>query len=124
MMRILIALCGIILAITAWNLVLHARLSAARADVDVARLQTQVAQLIGAEWQAATGTLTGSLATCQSQWQDVTTRAATALAQAERQRLAARAVADQWRVRWDARATDCSAALAALDVPCAALEGY
>lgn len=100
------------------------RLHAATARAAVADLRVEALVRATAEWEASTYALSVSLATCQEQWNDVRLRGNAALAQAQRQRDIARDALGQWRARWDARAADCGAALAATDGACAALEGY
>lgn len=100
------------------------RLHAATERAAVAELRVEALARSAAEWETSTYALSVSLATCQAQWDDVRLRGNAALAQAQRQRDIALDALRQWRARWDARAADCSAALAATDGACAALEGY
>lgn len=100
------------------------RLHAATERAAVAELRAEALARSAAEWETSTYALSVSLATCQEQWNDVRLRGNAALAQAQRQRDIALDALGQWRARWDARAADCGAALAATDGACAALEGY
>lgn len=100
------------------------RLHEATERAAVAELRAKVLAHSAAEWETSTYALSVLLATCQAQWDDVRLRGNAALAQAQHQRDIALDALGQWRARWDARAADCGAALAATDGACAALEGY
>lgn len=119
--RILLAT---ILLLAAAALVQTLRLSEATSRADAAALRAAAAARAGDEWEAATYTIATALTRCQAQWVEAKQRGADALAQARRDRAAARDALDGWQARWDARAADCSAALAATDAACAALEDY
>lgn len=71
------------------------------------------------------------LSTCRAQLekvvgieQDVKAENAAALLELEREARAADARAREWRARYDAKTPTCSAALAALEGPCASLSDY
>ena len=100
------------------------RLHEATDRAAVAELRAKVLAHSAAEWETSTYALSVSLARCQEQWNDVRLRGNAALAQARRSRDIVLDALRQWRARWDARAADCSAALAATDAACAALEDY
>lgn len=103
---------------------LRAELDAAKAAKAVAESALESAQFANAEWQTATLETHAALAQCQQQWTEATESAARAQAQAEQGRRDAERVRAAFLDRYAGRGTQCSDALAALDVACPQVGDY
>ena len=114
------------LAIGLTGYIWHLKASAKRAEARAEAADTRAGQhaMAASQWEASALQTRVDLAACQAQWAEAKNKAASMVAEANARRIRAEAEAQTWRKRWDARPQGCSAALAALDTACPALDGY
>jgi hypothetical protein len=123
--KVLATALGVLVVLLLGSL-LALRAATARAELAEAKATaaTSMERATAVTWQLSHLQLQGELAACHRQWNDEQTRADRAIALATAGREAAEAELRRFDARWDARTSQCGAALIDMQRACPQLDGY